>query len=143
MKRSILAGLLLLTVGVLSSCVERTTHLQPISETSLGKGGLPAKDGQFEGTIGKIDTDNSLITVEHWPLSKTFKVPAECEIDVLTNASAVLAQLKANDAVVVTYSEVGKDLVAVRIARQGKAEHEEQNEKLERLDKMLNPSPNQ
>ncbi len=143
MKRSIVAGLLVLAVVVLSSCVERTTRLQPVPVTAVDKGDPPAKDAQFEGTIGKVDAVNSLITVQHWPLSKTFQVPSGCEIDILTNANAVLTQLKAGDAVAVTYSEAGKDLVAMRIVRQGKAQNQEQNEKLERLDKMLNPSPNQ
>jgi len=38
---------------------------------------------------------------------------------------------------------VGKELVASRIVRRGKAYSQEQQEKLERLDEMLNPSPNQ
>jgi Cu/Ag efflux protein CusF len=143
MKRSILAGFLVLAVVALSSCVERTARLQPIPTAAVERGDLPVKDSQFEGTIGKIDTDNGLLTVQHWPLSKTFKVPTECQIDILTNANAVLAQLKTGDAVAVTYSEAGKDLVAMRIVSQGKAQHQEQDEKLERLDKMLNPSPNQ
>jgi Cu/Ag efflux protein CusF len=143
MKRSIVTGFLVLAVAVLSSCVEHTTRLQPIPAAVAEKGDLPAKDSRFEGTIGKIDADNGLLTVQHWPLSKTFKVPPECEIDILTNANAVLAQLKAGNAVAVTYSEAGKDLVAMRIVLQGKAQNQEQNEKLERLDKMLNPSPNE
>jgi Cu/Ag efflux protein CusF len=145
MKRSILEGFLVLAVAVLSSCMERTTRLQPVTATVVANGEIaPASsDAQFVGTIGKIDADNSLITVQHWPLSKTFKVPPECEIDILTNANAVLTQLKVGNAVAVTYSEGGKGLVALRIVRQGKAQNQEQTEKLERLDKMLNPSPNQ
>jgi Cu/Ag efflux protein CusF len=143
MKRSIAAGFLVLAVAVLSSCVERTTRLQPIPATAVDKGDPPAAEVQFEGTIGKVDAANSLITVQHWPLSKTFQVPSGCEIDILTNATAVLTQLKVGDAVAVTYSEAGKNLVATRIVRQGKAQNQEQNEKLERLDKMLNPSPNE
>ena len=76
-------------------------------------------------------------------LSKTFRVPAECVIDIQANASTGLAQLKVEDAVVVTYSEAGTELVANRIVRQGKAFTKERDEKLERLDEMLNPSPNQ
>ena len=104
MKRSILEGFLVLAVVVLSSCAERTTRLQPIQTAAVDKGDPSAKDAQFEGTIGKVDAANSLITVQHWPLSKTFQVPSECEIDILTNANAVLTQLKVGDAVAVTYS---------------------------------------
>jgi len=76
-------------------------------------------------------------------LSKTFKVPPDCEVDISTNANARLAQLKINDPVAVIYSEVGKDLVATRIARRGRAYEREQREKMERLNDMLYPSPNQ
>ena len=98
---------------------------------------------EFAGTVCKMDVVIGLITVEHWPLSRTFKVPPECQIDILTNANAVLAELKVGEAVVVTYSEAGKDLVASRIVRQGKEYEQERKEKMERLDEMLNPSPNQ
>ncbi len=54
-----------------------------------------------------------------------------------------LAQLKVNDPVAVAYSEAGKDLVANRIVRRGKAYEQEQREKMERLNDMLYPSPNQ
>jgi len=127
------------------SCAERATVLAPAPKEPLmaGKTEVPPTIGDFEGTISRIDADNEFVTVEHWPLSKTFQVPPGCLIDVLTNANAILAELKVGDAVVVTYSEVGKDLVASRIARQGKAYDEERQEKMERLDEMLNPSPNQ
>jgi len=52
-------------------------------------------------------------------------------------------QLKVNDPVIVAYSEVGTDLVANRIRRRGKAYDQEQREKMERLNDMLYPSPNQ
>ena len=49
------------------------------------KGGDSASDGHRErrdwsgaelsGTIGKIDVEKGLIWVEHWPLSKVFRVP--------------------------------------------------------------------
>jgi len=98
---------------------------------------------EFDGTIDRIDADNGSITVRHWPLSKKFKVPPECEIDVSTNANATIVQLKVNDPVAVAYSEVGRDLIANRIRRRGKAYGQEQREKMERLNDMLYPSPNQ
>ena len=98
---------------------------------------------EFAGTIGKVDAEKGWITVEHWPLAKTFRVPSDCQIDVLTDTHAGLTQLRVEEAVVVTYSESGKDLVASRIVRKGKAYDQEQKEKMERLDEMLNPSPNQ
>jgi Cu/Ag efflux protein CusF len=144
MKRSILlGGFLVLAVVVLSSCVERATRLQPVPVTAVDKGDPPATSIRFAGTIDKVDAASGLITVQHWPLSKTFQVPSHCEIDILTNANAVLTQLKVGDPVTVTYSEAGKGLVATRIVLQGKAQNQEQDEKLERLDKMLYPSPNQ
>jgi hypothetical protein len=127
------------------SCAGHSSGPKPTAaETTMTEKGEvgPVTEG-FEGTIGRIDIDNGMMTVEHWPLSKTFKVPAECHIEILTNAAADLAQLKVGDAVVVTFAGSGKDLVANRIIRKGKAYNEEQNEKMERLDEMLNPSPNQ
>ena len=98
---------------------------------------------EFDGTIDKIDAENGSITVGHWPLSKKFKVSPECEIDISTNAPATVAQLKVNDPVIVAYSEVGKELVANRIVRRGKAYEQEQRGRMERLNEMLYPSPNQ
>jgi len=106
-------------------------------------GTVVAQNAEFEGTIGRIDAEAGLITVQHWPLSKVFKVTPECQIDNLSNTGAVFAQLKVADAVVVTYAEVGKELVASRIVREGKARDREEEERMERLDEMLNPSPNQ
>ena len=103
----------------------------------------PPPLGDFEGTISRIDAEKGLVTVEHWPLSKTFQVPPSCLIDILTNENAVLTQLKVNDPVVVMYSEAGGNPVAKRIVRRGKAYEQERREKMERLDEMLNPSPNQ
>jgi hypothetical protein len=127
------------------SCAERATVLTPAPGEPMmtGKTEVPPALGDFEGTISRIDADNELVTVEHWSLSKTFQVPPGCVIDVLTNVNAGLNELRVGNAVVVTYAEVGKDLVASRIARKGKAYDEERQEKMERLDEMLNPSPNQ
>jgi hypothetical protein len=111
--------------------------------TVTGEGEIEPANTEFAGTISRIDAENRSITVEHWPLSKTFRVPPECQIDVLTDANAALAQLRVEEAVVVTYSEVDKELVASRIVRKGKAYDQEEKEKMERLDEMLNPSPNQ
>jgi len=130
---------------LLFSCAERSSVLKPspTAGTVTEKGKIVPSNAEFEGTIGRIDAEAGLITVQHWPLSKTFRVTPDCQIDILTNASAVLAALKVQDAVVVTYAEVGTDLVASRILRKGKAHDREQEEKMERLDEMLNPSPNQ
>jgi hypothetical protein len=98
---------------------------------------------QFDGAIARIDAENGFIMVEHWPLAKTFRVPEDCEIDISTNANVTLAQLRVNDPVAVTYTEVGKELVANRIVKRGKAYAEDQRERMERLYEMLNPSPNQ
>lgn len=132
-------------VAVALSCAEHSSRLQPTAAeaTVTEKGEIATANTEFEGTIGKINADKGLVRVEHWPLSKTFKVPPDCQIDVLTNANAVLTQLKVGDAVRVSYSEVGQDLVADRIVRKGKAYDQERKEKMERLDKMLNPSPSQ
>ena len=144
MKCSILEVFLVIAVAFLSSCAEHSSRLQPTGTAVNEKGEIAAPSAaDFEGTIGKIEKDKGLITVQRWPLSKTFKVPPECQIDNLKKSNAVLTQLKVGDAVIVSYSEGGKDLVANRIVRKGKAQNQKQNEKLERLDKMLNPSPNQ
>jgi Cu/Ag efflux protein CusF len=146
MKYSVIQVVIGLGVAVLSfSCAEQSSVLKPTptAATVTEKGKIVPANTEFEGTIGKIDPEGGFITVEHWPLSKTFKVTPDCQIDILTNASAVLAQLKIGDAVAVTYAEIGKDLVASRIAREGKAHDREQEEKMERLNEMLNPSPNQ
>ena len=146
MKYSVIRVLVGLGAAVLSfSCAEQSSVLKPspTAATVTEKGKIVPSNTEFEGTIGRIDVEAGLITVEHWPLSKTFRVTPDCQIDVLTNATAVLAELKVQDAVVVTYAEVGRDLVASRIVRRGKAHDREQEEKMERLDEMLNPSPNQ
>jgi len=146
MKHSVIQIIIGLGVAILSfSCAEQSSVLKPeqTAATVTEKGEIVPANTEFEGTIGRIDPEAGFITVEHWPLSKTFKVTADCQIDMLTNASAVLTELKVGDAVAVTYAEVGKDLIASRIARKGKAHDREEEQKRERLDEMLNPSPNQ
>jgi Cu/Ag efflux protein CusF len=146
MKRQTLCIVIGISLSIAAvSCADRTAATKPTDAgmTAAAKGKPGPASFEFEGTIDKIDADNGSITVQHWPLSKKFRVPPECEIDVFTNANATLAQLKVNDPVVVAYSEVGKDLVANRIRRRGKAYEQEQREKMERLNDMLYPSPNQ
>ncbi len=126
------------------SCADHTTATKPTDTEMTAANGNPEPAGfEFDGTIDKIDADNGAITVQHWPLSKKFKVPPECEIDISTNGNATFAELKVNDPVSVAYSEIGNDLVANRIRRRGKAYDQEQREKMERLNDMLYPSPNQ
>jgi len=133
-----------LSVGAMS-CVERQVAIKPtdVDVTAAEKGKVEPASFEFDGTIDKLDVENGILTVQHWPLSKKFRVPPECEIDVSTNANAALVQLKVNDPVAVVYSEVGNDFVANRIVRRGKAYDQEQREKMERLNDMLYPSPNQ
>jgi hypothetical protein len=146
MKHQALFVIIVVGVGaVVMSCADRTSATKPTDAVMTGaaNGKTEATSLEFDGTIDTIDADNSLVTVQHWPLSKKFRVPPECEIDVSTNANSTLAQLKVNDPVVVAYSQVGKDFVANRIVRRGKAYDQEQREKMERLNDMLYPSPNQ
>ena len=130
---------------VASSCAERTAMLGPGADEAVPQSAdtAAAPSADFEGTIGRLDTDNRTITVEHWPLSKTFHVPPDCEIEIPSNPNAILTHLKVGEPVLVTYSGAGTDLVADRIVRLGRAYDEERREEMERLDQMLNPSPNQ
>ena len=131
---------------ILVSCADLTPATKPTDAgmtTAAANGNPEPGDLEFDGTIERIDADNGSITVQHWPLSKRFRVPPDCEIDISTNANVTLAQLKVNDPVAVAYSEVGREFVANRIVRRGKAYTEEQQEKMERLNDMLYPSPNQ
>jgi hypothetical protein len=146
MKRQTLCVVIGIGLGAIAvSCADRSAATKPTdTEMTAAATGNPGPASlEFDGTIDKIDADNGSITVEHWPLSKKFRVPPECEIEVSTNANATLVQLKVNDPVIVAYSEVGTDLVANRIRRRGKAYDQEQREKMERLNDMLYPSPNQ
>jgi len=145
MKHQALCVVIGIGIGAIAlSCTDQTATTKTTDAEMTATAGNPEPASlEFDGTIGKIDADNGSITVQHWPLSKKFKVPPECEIDVSTNANATLVQLKVNDPVAVAYSEVGKDLVANRIRRRGKAYDQEQREKFERLNDMLYPSPNQ
>jgi len=42
-------------------------------------------DSSFQGSIDRIDRVNELVTVQHWPLYKTFKVTSQCDITIPTN----------------------------------------------------------
>jgi hypothetical protein len=127
------------------SCAETSsTHKSAAVPATLTKDGtVEPVSAEFKGTVAKVDADKGLVTVQRLPLSKTFKVAANCQISTPTNATASLAELKVNDPVTVAYATVGEELVASRIAHGGTAMKREQDEKLERLDEMLNPSPNQ
>ncbi len=138
--------LVVLAVSSLSfSCAEHSSILKPKPAPTVvtADGKVAPSTSEFDGTISRIDAEAGFITVAHLPLTKTFKVTPDCQIDILTNSAATLAELKVGDAVSVTYAELGKDLVASHIARAGKAHEREEEEKLQRLDDMLNPSPNQ
>src|SRR5438046_2676571 len=80
------------------SCAERSSVLnpRPAGMTVTEKGEIAPAITDFEGTIGRIDTDKRMVTVDHWPLTRTFRVPPECQIEIPRNAtaSATLAQLK-------------------------------------------------
>jgi hypothetical protein len=146
MKRQVLGIVIGISIGIIAvSCADHSGLTKPTNDgMDAATTGNPEPAGlEFDGTIDKIDGDNGTITVQHWPLSKRFKVPPECEIDISTNANATLTQLKVNDPVMVAYSEVGKDFVANRIVRRGRDYDQEQREKMERLNDMLYPSPNQ
>lgn len=139
----IVVGIGIGTVAV--SCADHTAATGPtdIGIMAAEDESLEPASFEFDGTIERIDADSGAITVQHWPLSKTFRVPPECEIDVSTNGNTTLVHLKVNDPVSVAYSEVGNDLVANRIRRRGKAYNQEHREQMERLYDMLYPSPNQ
>ncbi len=146
MKRSVIQIAVGLGVAVLAfSCTQQSSVLKSsaVAGTVTGHAEIALANPEFEGTIGRIDPEAGFITVVHWPISRNFKVTASCQIDILTNANAALTELKVGDAVAVTYAEIGKDFVANRIARRGKAYDREEEQKRERLDEMLNPSPNQ
>ena len=146
MKRPTLCVVVAIGLAVIAvSCADQTATNKPADAglAAAANGSAGPEDLQFDGTIAQIDADNGSITVEHWPLSKKFRVPADCEIDVSTNANVTLAQLKVNDPVAVGYTEIGKEFVATRIVKRGRAYAQDQREKMERLYEMLNPSPNQ
>ena len=146
MKRQAICVVIGIGVGAIAmSCAETTMVNKPadVGVMAPENGNPEPASFEFDGTIVKIDADNGSITVEHWPLSKKFRVPPQCEIEGSSNGNAALVQLKVNDPVSVAYSEVGKDLVANRIRRRGKAYNQEHREQMERLYDMLYPSPNQ
>ena len=146
MNRYVVLACIGICEGVLEvSCADRAAARKPMTTgvTVTEEGEIKPANTEFAGTISRIDAENGSITVEHWPFSKTFRVPRECQIDILTEANAALTKLSVEEAVVVTYSEEGRELVASRIVRKGKAYDQEEKGKMERLDEMLNPSPNQ
>jgi hypothetical protein len=125
------------------SCAEFTTANKP-SNTEINNDmtSTGPVNFEFDGTIDSIDAVSGSITVGHWPLTRKFKVPTECEVEVSTKGGDTLVQLKVNDPVSVAYSEVGTDLIANRIRRRGRAYDQDQREKMERLYDMVSPSPN-
>ena len=140
--RGIIIGIGIAMLGL--SCAEQSSvPKSTVPQATVTRSGEIDSGAEFAGTIEKIDAEEGIIRVEHWPLSKTFRVPPECVIDVPASARTGLAQLKVGDPVVVTYSGEGDKLVANRIVRRGRAFAKEHEEQLERLDEMLNPSPNQ
>jgi len=144
MKRPLIEIAVAVFFVAFTSCAQNPNRLQPPPAPLAVKGvKTAANDAEFSGIIDSIDMARRLIRVQHWPLSKTFQVPPGCEIDISTNVNSALAQLKVDDGVVVTYSGEGRNLVANRIVRMGKAQQQERQERYERLEKMLNPSPNQ
>lgn len=130
-------------LAALSCTGPSASHKPATATTTITKEGEVVPEAtEFKGTIAKIDADRGLVTVHRLPLSRTFKVAADCQIRTPKNDAAVLTELKVDDPVVATYAEVGGDLVANRIVHEGMAIKRENEEKLQRLDEMLNPTPN-
>jgi hypothetical protein len=70
-------------------------------------------------------------------------VTKDSEVAIPDKQVATLADLKTDDPVIVSYEEIGGVLVADRIERRSKEYIKEKQEQWERLDKMLNPNPNE
>ena len=135
MKRSIIHFVL---GAVLAGLVTACAHHKPATGVKM------EVDNAFQGSIDKIDVKNQSVTVQHWPLFKTFKVGPLCEISVPSKDSGTtLADLKVGDFVIVAYQGTGTGLEATRIATRSREFVREKEEQYERLEEMLYPSPNQ
>jgi hypothetical protein len=99
--------------------------------------------GSFVGDIDKINKSTGMVTVQHWPVSKSFKVAQDCIIIIPDKADAKLDDLRIADPVVVSYADVGGLLVANRIERRSNEYLKERRDREQRLEDMINPDLNQ
>ncbi len=145
MKTKILHAVLAAGMAlVMTSCAGNSASSKPASAgaTMTKEGEVVPEAMEFKGNVAKVDAERMLLTVQRLPLSRTFSVPADCRIMTPTNDTAVLTELKVDDPVVVRYDEVDGKWVANRIVHSGMGAKRENEEKLQRLDEMLNPNPN-
>jgi hypothetical protein len=98
---------------------------------------------EFAGSVDRINEKAQSITIVHWPLYKTFQVGPKCEFFIPGRDTATLSDFHIEELVMVSYERIDDVLVATRIARRSEAYIREHQEQMERLEEMLNPSPNE
>jgi Cu/Ag efflux protein CusF len=135
--------------GVIAVCLAAIVlscahHAQTVGNSSSSKPVKQADENKtFAGSIDRISQKAGMVTVVHWPLYKTFQVGPDCEIVIPGKDNATLEDFHMDDLVMVSYEKVDDVLVATRIARRSEAYIREKQEQRERLEEMLNPTPNQ
>ncbi|HUK83818.1 MAG TPA: hypothetical protein VLZ12_14440 [Verrucomicrobiae bacterium] len=144
MRHQLLSVVVVCTAVFVLSCANQTPKVgsQPSSQT-VKKAQQVDQSKTFAGSIDKIYKAAGIVTVVHWPLYKTFQIDRKCEIVIPGREQAALDDFHVNELVIVSYREVGHVLVATRFARRSEEYIQERQEQLQRLEQMLNPSPNE
>jgi hypothetical protein len=105
-------------IGVLASCSVvvagvigwRDAGGQPIEKP---------KAETFVGTIRMLEIEKRVMTVEATPISKTFGIASDCEVQTKDKPKASLEDLAVGNLVNVTYEDTHGVLVAHRIEQTG------------------------
>ena len=102
----------------------------------------PAPGNAFSGTVVRVDMKARLLTVRSRLGRKQFTVGPKTKVFTETSSQGRLSTLNVGDLVVVDYEQQGALATATRIVRKAVAAGERPAPEVERLEKMLNPDPN-
>jgi hypothetical protein len=102
----------------------------------------PSSDSTFAGAVVHVDMAAHLLTVKSATDQKAFMVKSKTKVITETSAHGALSTLNTGDLVEVEYEQQGAAAMATRVVRKAVAAGRKPAPDVERLERMLNPDPN-
>jgi hypothetical protein len=102
----------------------------------------PSPDNTFAGAVVHVDMSAHLLTVKSATDQKAFVVKSKTKVITETSTHGALSTLNTGDLVEVEYEQQGAVTMATRVVRKAVAAGRKSAPEVERLEKMLNPDPN-
>ena len=139
------AVVVMLGIGwLLLSCAspKQTVVAKPTTPPVAPAAGAPESDNAFSGTIVQINRSAHLLTVKSASGQQDFVVGRKTEVFTETSKHGALSTLNVGDLVDVFCERHDAVTTATRIVRTAVAAGRKPAPEVERLERMLNPDPN-